>query len=257
MPGNRTKVSISTCISSVMLMLCGVMCLFLPKAQAQGTLQLQGDIGFAVYNTPSIARTSDKNQSVLPYLYADWGNLYARVDTYGYKVMPLGSGHLEFAARISQEGFHSIYQGIDSRSRPMPIGLGTSQETAYGAFFLYGFHDPVSGGQLFDGMYAAEFNAGSYQIYPQIGMELRSARYTHHLYAVSPREAALSGQLVYEPGNASSPYVGCALEYPLSKDLKISFQATRKWVGKTIGTSPLVNNASQVSGLIALTTVFK
>ncbi len=182
----------------------------------------------ALYNTPPVTRTADKTNTVLPYLYADYGNFYARVNTFGYKAVPLGSGHLELAARVSVEGYRAADHGIGDRSTPVPVGLGTFQETSYGAFFLYGFHDTVSGGSLLDLMYAAEISAGPIEVYPQLGLERRSARYVQHLYGVSATEAAQSGLSSYAPGKAYSPYLGVALEYPLPDKLKLSLQVTNR-----------------------------
>ena len=240
-----------------MAMLAGLLVQVPLPSWAQEEPRLQGDAGLALYNTPPITRTADKSNTVLPYLYADYGNFYARVNTFGYKAMALGNGHLELAARISVEGYRAADHGIGNRSTPVPVGVGTLQETAYGAFFLHGFHDTVSGGTLLDLMYAAEMSAGPLQIYPEFGLERRSARYVRHLYGVSATEAAQSGLPSYTPGNASSPYLGLALEYPLPNDLKLSFQVTRKWLGKSMTDSPLIKASTQTSGLLALMHVFK
>ena len=240
--------------TSAMAMLAGLLGPVTLPSWAQEEPRLQGDAGLALYNTPPITRTADKSNTVLPYLYADYGNLYARVNTFGYKAMPLGNGHLELAARISFEGYRAADHG--NRSTPVPVGLGTMQETAYGAFFLYGFHDTVSGGTLLDLMYAAEMRVGPVQVYPEFGLEHRSARYVQHLYGVSATEAAQSGLPSYAPGSASSPYLGLALEYPLPNNLKLSFQLTRKWLGKSMMDSPLISTSTQTSGLLALVRVF-
>jgi len=237
-------------------MLAGLLVQATQPARAQEAARLQGDAGLALYNTPPITRTADKSNTVLPYVYADYGNFYARVNTFGYKAMPLGNGHLELAARVSVEGYRAADRGIGNRSNPVPVGVGTLQETPYGAFFLYGFHDSVSGGTLLDLMYAAEMNAGPIQVYPQLGLEHRSARYLQHLYGVSATEAAQSGLSSYAPGHASSPYLGLALEYPLPNQLKLSFQITKRWLGRSMTDSPLINTSTQTSGLLALMHVF-
>ncbi|MEY5098442.1 MAG: hypothetical protein RJA36_1161 [Pseudomonadota bacterium] len=250
------KFHLSVFSKSAMAMLTSLLAQVLQSAWAQTEPQLQGDAGLALYNTPHITRTADKSNTVLPYIYADYGNLYARVNTFGYQAMPLGNGHLELAARVSVEAYRAADRGIGNRSTPIPVGLGTLQETPYGAFFLYGFHDTVSGGTLLDLMYAAEMSAGPIEVYPQFGLERRSARYMQHLYAVSSTEAAQSGLSSYTPGKASSPYLSMALEYPLPDKLKLSFQITKKWLGKSMTDSPLINTSTQTSGLLALVHVF-
>lgn len=239
------------------LLLTSMLMLLASPTWAQSEARLHGDVGLALYSTPPVTRSTDNGKTVLPYLYADYGNFYARVNTFGYKVAPLGAGHLELSTRISFEGYRATDHGIGNRAKPVPIGLSTFQETPYGAFFAYGFHDTVSGGNLMDLMYATELNAAPVHVYPQIGLERRSARYAQHLYGVSAAEAAGSGLASYTPGSATSPYLGLALEYPLQKDLNLSWQITKKWLGKGITDSPLVNTSSQTSGLLALTHVFR
>ena len=253
----KSRFNFSDLAPSALALLAGTGLLFPPPCRAQEEARLQGDIGFALYDNPSITRSTGKSKTVRPYLNADYGNFYSRVDTFGYKALPLGNGHLELATRVSAAGYRAADRNIGSRSNPVPVGLGSYQETPCGGFFLYGFHDMVSGGVLLDLMYAAELSAGPVQIYPQLGLERMSARYAQHLYAVSASEATLSGLPRYMPGHASSPYLGVALEYLLPANLKLSFQLTKKWLGKDTTDSPLVNNPSPSTGLLALTQVFK
>lgn len=224
---------------------------------AQTSPQLHGDIGLALYRTPAITSTADRSNVVLPYVYADYGAWYARVDTFGYRAMPLGKGHLELAARVSFEGHRPANTAIDRRSTPRPIGLGSFQETAYGAFFLYGFHDPVSGGTLLDLSYAAELGRGPVHVYPQIGLERRSARYVRHLYGIGAAEALRSGESAYAPGSSVTPNAAIAIDYELTKGLKLTGQIRKRWLDKSIYASPVVDARTQTTSLLALTRTFQ
>ena len=220
--------------------------------------QLQGDVGIALYRTPPITRAAGDANVVLPYAFADYGNFFARVDTFGVKLMPLGAGSLELSGRLSFEGYKSVgYNGIQERSRPVPVGLSTFQETPYGAFFLYSFYDVTSGGTLLDALYAAEFKLGAMTIYPQLGLERRSAKYVQHLYGVSALENAVSKLDVYNPGNSLSPNFGVAFAYPLENDYSLTLQVRKKWLDSSITDSPLVNSKSQLSSFLSLTRSFK
>src|SRR6476661_7865300 len=115
----------------------------LPCASGQAESHLSGDVGVALYRNPPITQATDRANVILPFVYADYGALYARVDTFGYKLMSLGQGHLEIATRVSVEGFHPVNPGFEERSSPQPIGLGTYQEGRYGAVFAYAFKDRV------------------------------------------------------------------------------------------------------------------
>ena len=225
--------------------------------RAENALSLKGDVGMAIYKTPTIARSTDKSTTVLPYVYADYGRLYARVDTIGYKLAPMGYGHLELAGRVSFEGYRSSMAGIDQRARPKPFGLGTFQETPYGAWIVYGFKDLVSGGSLIDATYAVEFIWAGINIYPQVGIERRDRKYVDSLYGIQAQEHLLSGLPSYSPGYSASPNLAVAAEYPLTSDYKLTVQFKRRWLDHSIYESPLVDMKSQTSGVVALSKTFR
>jgi outer membrane protein len=216
-----------------------------------------GDVGVAHYKTPVITRTKDESQAVLPYVYADYGDLYARIDTFGYKLLPVGYGHLELASRLSFEGYSPDSPGIGERARPKPFGIGTFQETPYGAFIVYAFHDATSGGFLFDASYAAELSIGQLHIYPQIGIEHRDRNYVAALYGVSAAEAKGSGLSTYAPRGSNNPNANIAFEYPLMNHLKLTFLVRKRWLDSSIYESPLVNTKQQTSRIFAITQTFE
>ncbi len=232
------------------------MALCATAAWSQAAPKLEGDIGRAAYRTPPVARTADRSTVVLPYVYADYGAFYGRVDTFGYKATPLGKGHLELAARVSVEGYRPGDAAFGKRATPVPIGLGTFQETPYGAFFAYGFHDATSGGTLLDLSYAAEFSVGPLHVYPLAGIERRSARYVDHLYGVNAAEALRAGVAAYSPGASTTPSAGIALDYPVAERLKLTAQVRRRWLDRSITASPLVDAKAQTSGLVAIARSF-
>jgi MipA family protein len=231
-----------------------------PSCHAEGdTLnnKLTGDIGVGIYHTPTITSTNDKSNALLPYIYADWGSAFARVDTFGVKVVPMGQGHLELVTRVSFENYRSNTQGIQDRARPTPIGIGTFQQGDWGGLFLYAFHDTHSEGSLLEGTYAAMFTVKSVNFYPQIGIERRSSAYVQSLYGVSVNEATANGKInAYQAGNAISPNIAFAVEYPLNEDYKLNLYAKKKWLGNSISDSPLVNTSTQTSGFISLSRTF-
>lgn len=226
-------------------------------ALAQSEWRLTGDVGLALYRTPPVTQTRDPANITLPFAYADYGPLYARVDTFGYKMMPFGQGHLELATRISVEGFRPANGAFQERSSPHPIGFGTFQEGRYGALFAYAFKDSVSGGSLLELSYAAELDLGRVHVYPQLGIERRSAKYVQHLYGISADEALRTGVAAYSAGNSTTPNAALTLEYVLQDNLKLSCQVRKRWLDKSIYASPLVVTKSQTTSMLALTRTFK
>ena len=230
---------------------------FLTHAQvAPLTDKLVGDAGGAVYLTQSVVRGKSTDTSVLPYGFIDYGRMFARVDTLGVKTVALGYGYLELAGRVSQDGWRAntpVLAGLSDRKTSIPLGIGTFQETPYGAFFLNAFVDAnKSHGTLLEATYAAQFRLGNWSFYPQFGLEYRNAKYTNYFYGVSPAESVTSGYAAYSATASTTPVLGLALDVPLGGPWMINLQLRRKWLDSTVQNSPLVNKKTQDSGFMAL-----
>ena len=135
---------------------------------------LVGNLGAAVYATRGPANRPHEAPLVLPFAYADYERIFARVDTVGIKTVQIGAGYLERVGRISVEGSKQDRRGnreLRGRANPVPLGVGTYQETPIGGFFLYALHDLRSGGNLVEGTYAAELTLRGWSVYPQLGIE--------------------------------------------------------------------------------------
>jgi len=230
------------------------------NAQTDVPIQIDGDLGGAVFASQGIVRGQGVTETVLPYAYLDAGRFYARMDTFGVKAFPLAYGYMEFSGRVSLEGYRASdtsLHGIDDRGNPLPLGIGSYQETPIGAFFLYAFHDLTSSGSLLEMSYATELDVGRWTLYPQLGVERRSARYVQHLYGVSSAESNTSGMPIYQPGGSTTPVLALAAEMPVSNRLNLNIQWRREWLDAAIDHSPLVNRRQQDTGFIALSYHFK
>jgi MipA family protein len=245
-----------------------------------GWTHWHGDVGLADYATANWVSSTNtgtpSTSAVLPYLFGETdplvttssaqgcsGALFARVDTFGIKTWPLGWGHVEFAGRLSLEG--QTPPGLTPRRNPLPVGVGTFQETPWGGFFLNAFHDSTSGGQLFDANYVAEFTWQGVSFYPQLGWQWRSARYVNHLVGVSSQEAHSGPWPAYAPGAATTPVAALALQMPLARlwgeaptasAWSVLLEWRRKWADAAIAQSPLVHHRVLDDGLFALVRSF-
>ena len=224
-------------------------------AWAQGT-GFRGELGGMATQASALVQGASASSSVLPYVYGDWGRLYARVDTYGLRVLPLGQGHLELATRISTEGFEgrkTAYPALGERRSPTPLGLGTFQRTALGGVFAYLMHDPRSGGQFAELNWAGQTRLGPVTLYPQLGLQYRSSAYVSHLYGVSAAERMATGLQVWQPGASWAPQITLHASLPLSGPWSLQGQLRQRWWDSAVSDSPLVQRSSQTSGLLALT----
>ncbi|MES2413765.1 MAG: MipA/OmpV family protein [Pseudomonadota bacterium] len=239
-------------------------CLMAVPAQAQMAPlsdKLTGDVGGAVYSAQGVIRSKGSDNSVLPYLFADYGRFFARVDTFGVKTLPIGYGYLELVGRVSQDGWRAntaALAGLTNRDTPIPLGIGTFQQTPYGAFIVNAFFDSAkSRGSLLEATYAAEFKLGRVSFYPQIGLERRSAKYTNYLYGVSAAESLASVYAAYNAGASTVPVLALAADVPLNGPWVLNMQLREKWLDSAITNSPLSGRKTQASGYIALSYRFK
>jgi outer membrane protein len=229
------------------------------SAEPDSATRIDGDIGVAAYRTNSVVRGAN-DSSVLPYAYFDYGRAFARIDTFGVKTVALGAGYLEVVGRVSLEGFNggvTGLQNIKNRSTPIPIGIGSLQETPIGNFYAYAFHDFASSGYQAEVTHVSELKLGNVTFYPMLGVEYRSAAYVRHLYGISSDEASANNIAAYSPGSSLSPNLGFMLEIPTGKDWYITTHWRRKWFDSAVTNSALTDRKTQDNAFIALTYRFK
>lgn len=230
------------------------------RSQAAFQNRFTGELGLGVYLKRGVVKDVGGSVLVLPYVYGDYGRLFARVDTLGVKTLPLGAGHLELVARINTEGFDAdrgALRGVGDRANPMPIGVGTMQRTPVGAFFLYAMYDVTSGGALLEGTWGGRFEAGPVTLYPLLGLEYRSSAFVRHLYGIDASQAAASGYPAYAPGSSMVPMAGLAATLPISGAWALQFQWRHRWFDSAITASPVVNERGLDSGHVAVTYAFR
>lgn len=222
--------------------------------------RLTGDLGAGVFARGEVARGTGASTTVLPYVYADYGRFFGRVDTFGVKTLPLGAGYLELVARIGTEGFDADVaplRGVGDRRAPVPIGIGTQQRTPIGAFFVYAMHDLTSGGALLEATWGTRFDVGRVTLFPLLGVEHRTRAYVRHLYGIDAAASAASGLPAYAPGASTVPMAGVAAEVPIAGPWALQLQWRHRWLGDAIGRSPIVGTRSLDSGHAALTYTFR
>lgn len=219
--------------------------------------RMVGDLGAGVYHLERNRLGKSDRNTVLPYAYFDYGRFFARLDTFGVKTARLGYGYLELAARLEAEGFDAE-RGLQRRSNPIPLGLGTYQETPYGAFFLNVFYDfNKSHGTLSEAIYAAQVDLGRVSFYPQLGVEHRSGSYNDYFFGVSAAESAASGFRQYHAGASTNPILGLSADMPVFGDWRLNLTWRRKWLGNAVADSPLVDHKVEDMALVALSYHFK
>ncbi len=210
--------------------------------------RIQGDVGLAVYSSSGFTQGNASSTHVLPYAYFDYGRFFARIDTFGIKTIPLGTGYLEFIGRYSQDNFvpkGNPYSLLSTKESPLPIGLGTFQLTPIGAFFVYGFEDITAskGGKVAEFTYATQIDLPlGVKVYPLIGFDYKDKTYLNYFYGVSSIDSQRTGLPLYSPNTGVSPFAAMVIEVPLSNNWVFNTYFKQKWLATTIADSPLVTN---------------
>ncbi|MBA4381870.1 MAG: MipA/OmpV family protein [Sideroxydans sp.] len=223
--------------------------------------EIVGDIGLGAYYTGNIIRGNHNQTSVLPYVDFNYGRMFARVDTFGIKALPLGYGHVELVGRFSQDGFDTsdpALAGLTKRDNSLPLGIGTLQVTPIGGFLINAFHDANSSrGNIFEVIYGGRLELPRTKLYPMLGVEYRSKEYVNYFYGISPQEAANSSYAAYQADGATNSLIALIVDIELTDEYHLHLYARRKWLGDAIRQSPLVDKNYLDTGYVAVSYRFK
>ena len=221
-----------------------------------------GDIGVAVYTSNLHIGTEGTQSLVLPYAFFDYQRFFVRIDEVGIKTFKMGYGYLEVIGKINLDSYKvkSPFNGASiNRSGPIPLGLGTFQETPIGGFFVNAYHDfGKSNGALYELLYFAELETyKKIVVYPQIGVERQSSQYANYYYSINAGESQLTGYNAYSASATNNLLAGVMVEIPVIDDWYVNIYGKRKWMGNGINNSPVMNRSFQDNVFLALAYRFK
>lgn len=218
-----------------------------------------GDLGLGVYSRQGVYHGEKTQTDVLPYVYGEWGNFFGRVDTFGYRIMPMGHGFLEVSARIMQDEMDSSRlkrAGVEARDNSRLVGFSTFQHTPIGAVSLSLMQDVGdSKGQVLDMSWIGAWKPVSWlSIYPEIGLEVMTRKYTDYYYGV---EAGEGGFSAYGPSLALNPYFAIHTSSPIAENWKLAVTVRNKALDEEISNSPIVGQTSRWNAYVAVSYEFK
>jgi MipA family protein len=221
-----------------------------------------GDIGVAVYTSNLHIGTEGTQSLVLPYAFFDYERFFVRIDEVGIKTFKMGYGYLEVIGKINLDSYKvkSPINGASiNRSDPIPLGIGTFQETPIGGIFLNAYHDfGKSKGALYEFLYFAELETyKKVVVYPQVGVERQSSQYANYYYGISPGESNLTGYNAYTAPATTNLLAGLMVEIPVVDNWYINIYGKRKWMGNGVNNSPVMNRSFQDNIFAALAYRFK
>ncbi|KQV81159.1 hypothetical protein ASC87_09510 [Rhizobacter sp. Root1221] len=210
---------------------------------------LSGDLGIGASWSQSQIRGERERTSAMPYLDLEYGPAFARVDTFGVKVLPVAYGHIEVVGQYRHDGYKAANLG--KRQDSLPFGMGTLQITPIGAFDVRVYHDfGKSAGTLWQARYLAELSLGRVTLYPEIGAEYQSRRYTRYYYGTTEADAATLARN-YQPGSAVNVFAGLLIDTRITQHWYTHLYVRRTVVGDSVADSPLVRGKGRNTALLA------
>ena len=223
---------------------------------------LVGDIGFATYTTNLHIGTEGVQTLPLPYAFVDYKRAFVRIDEVGIKTLKMGYGYLEVIGKINLDSYKvkSPINGASlNRTDPIPLGIGTFQETPIGGFFVNAYHDfGKSHGALYELLYFAEIETyKKVTLYPQLGVERQSSQYANYYYGISSSDSLQTGYNAYTAPATNNLIAGVMIEIPVVDSWYVNIYGKRKWMGGGINNSPVMNRSFQDNLFIALAYRFK
>jgi outer membrane protein len=221
-----------------------------------------GDVGIAVYTSNMHIGTEGTQSLVLPYGFFDYKRFFARIDEVGFKTFEMGYGYFEVVGKIDLNSYkvRSSFNGTSiNKSDPIPLGLGTYQETPIGGFFANAYHDfGKSKGMLYELLYFAEIETyKNIVVYPEVGIERQSNQYANYYYGINSGESNLTGYNPYTAPATNNLIAGFMLEIPVVDNWYVNLYGRRKWLGSGINNSPVLNRSFQDNIFAALAYRFK
>jgi outer membrane protein len=218
-----------------------------------------GDLGLGVYSRQEIYRGASTQTDVLPYVYGQYGRVFGRVDTFGFQVLPMGHGFLEVSTRIVQDAMESDSlknAGVRDRKNSRLLGLSTFQYTPIGAVSISLMNDfGKSKGMVLDASWIGALKPVSWlSIYPEVGVEMLTSKYTDYYYGVNAGEGGFNA---YKAGTALNPYFAIHTSSPIAEHWNLALTLRKKALADEVRNSPIVDRTSRLNGYVAVSYEFK
>lgn len=245
-----TQTALNTAVLSA-----GIMMLATTAAQAAPTTTSTASsekMGLSVginLRAEKSAYDMDNTTSVLPSLFYDNGQVYARGSQFGGYL--INDDVNEVAGFIQPGGSQfdpddadGAMAQLDERKWSGMVGASYMRKTPVGGFRGQIATDITgrSEGTVARLTYLARLNPGKWTIYPSAGLEWVDKNYNEYYYGISEKESAKSGLNPYKPDSSISPYVSINGTYDLNKDWDIFVGQSINYLADEQRDSPMVDD---------------
>ena len=143
--------------------------------------------------------------------------------------------------------------GMANRGSGVDLGLGNQPRKPWGTLFGAVLHAAAGGSNGTEARvgYRYDWAIGKLQLQPQIAFAARDANLNNYYYGVRPSEATAT-RPAYEPGSGVNAEFGLSAVYPLSERWRLIGGVSAKRWSSGVRASPIVENRTQLAGLLGL-----
>lgn len=202
----------------------------------------------------------DVEYSVLPTLFYDNDFIYAEGDEVGFYLIEDEKNELRLNAYFDGSSYRPSgpLSELDKREWSILAGASYMRITPLGGFKVQVGHDILnrSNGIVATLAYWTEFEAGSWSVYPELGLQWNNARYNQYYFGVSEDEAKRSDIKQYQAKKSMQPYANLIVDYRFNKNWDIFTNLSINYLSNEQYQSPMINSRYEFEPTIGLNYTF-
>lgn len=197
----------------------------------------------------SSAYDRDNEVSILPSLFYDNGQIYARGSQFGGYLVNDGTNEVAGfiqpgGSKFDPDDADGALKELDERKWSGMVGASYLRRTPIGGFRGQIATDVTgrSEGTVARLTYLAKLTPGKWTIYPSAGLEWVSEDYNEYYYGVTQKESNKSGIRRYSPDSSVSPYVSVNATYEVNNNWDLFLGQNITYLNDEQYDSPMVDD---------------
>jgi outer membrane protein len=201
---------------------------------------------------------ADNDQQLIPVVGLTYKRFFFQTIALGYHLVQRQGFELDALFGIRFLGYEEddspFLEGMEDRDPPIDAGLEAKWQGRHLGVSLGLSSDALgdSHGQIAALELFAPLSFGRLRFEPKIGAEWMSANSVDYLFGVRPEEAR-PGRPAYEADSTVNLVADAELLYPFRRHLVLRAFLRYRFLGSQITDSPIVDDSSALTGLVALT----
>jgi outer membrane protein len=215
-------------------------------------------LGLALRVENSPYRGGDTRTDMVPIYVYEGKRVFLEAHRFGLKLDEKPESRFDLFLAYRFEGFPydrmpASLAGMANRSPGLDLGIGYQYRRPWGTLFGELLHDVAGGsdGTEFRIGYNYDWALGNLKLKPQIAFAARNGSLNNYYYGVRPSEATAT-RPAYEPGSGVNTELGLSAVYRLSARWRVLAGLSAKRLSSGIRESPIVQNRTQLAGLLGL-----